>query len=300
MRIRWIIAVTVAVLAIGGGVAWAAIPNSDGSVDLCGAPEAAGAPTGLYGPVYMTDSGTQCHAGQTRVALGATGPAGAQGQAGAAGAAGPAGASSTSSAAAAPQVYETFGTGDASLNGTGLKLTLSLPVGTYDVQGSIEGYANDYHEKPILQNGQLVSYEAVPRSMGVFCTLDSPTRQSTSAGAAPVGSGAFTAGDHATIALTAAATLTFTCHGDDSETSKQTSDPKNGYINAAAKSQLSATMVNSAAVAAVVQSSGRNGTFTLPSKVTINKAITLTTQTDSGNDKKVSQILSQIKALAHK
>src|ERR1700733_12608878 len=87
-RVRVVAAVLVTV-AVAGGVALAAIPDSDGSVTVCYTPP--NGQTLSNGPLYPIDSSASCRQGDQRLVLGRTGPPGSPGSAGPTGPTGAAG-----------------------------------------------------------------------------------------------------------------------------------------------------------------------------------------------------------------
>lgn len=145
----------------------------------------------------------------------------------------------TGTPAAAPQIFETIDSSFPTVPaGKPYIAKLALPAGTFDVDAS-----------GVFGGWDVKSYQGKIffLSQSDSCTLASPGRQSQSAGSGPIKQGVFSVTDHATIALTTAATLTYSCRAQDGP------DRPGDLVNSApGQLRISATKISDAATPATI------------------------------------------------
>lgn len=196
-----------------------------------------------------------------------------------------AGPAAVGTPAAAPQVFETI---DSSFRtvpaGKPYVSRLALPVGTFDV-----------HASGTFGGWDVKSYQGriFFLSQSDHCTLDSPGRESQSAGSGPIKQGAYSVHDQATIALTTAATLTFSCVAQDGP------DRPGDLVNSTpAQLRISATKISDAATPATIGTTPVRAVH-IPT-VSIDRLTRSAVASDTSESKKISTILSRVKQLTRR
>lgn len=187
-------------------------------------------------------------------------------------------------AASAPQIFETIDNSPPTLPNSGqgrpYAVKLALPAGTFDVD--VSGVFNEWDIK-IAPGGRSLILAESER-----CTLASPGREAQSAGSGPVYQGVFSVNDHATIALTTGATLTFTCFAADASSS-----PGDLVSSTPRQMRISATKISDAATPATIGTTPVR-TVRIPT-ASLDKLVRSSIASDT---KKLNTILSQVKKQA--
>lgn len=184
--------------------------------------------------------------------------------------------------AAAPQIFETIDNSPPTFQNSGqgksYAVKLALPAGTFDVD--VSGVFNEWDIK-IAPGGRSLILAESER-----CTLASPGREAQSAGSGPVYQGVFSVNDHATIALTTAANLSFTCFAADAGNAGDlvSSTPR--------QMRISATKISDAATPATIGTTPVR-TVRVPT-ASLDKLVRSGAASDT---KKLNTILKQVKQL---
>lgn len=185
-----------------------------------------------------------------------------------------------------PQVFETFYKkgGTLATSGRPFTVVLSLPAGTFDVEAVAAFNAWDIHA---YGNGVLKAF-----AMSVRCTFDSPGRESLSDGASPVQTGDFTVSDHATISLSSAATVTYSCRPGDAA-----SGPGDLVSASILQARLSATKVSDAAAAATITTQQSSTGLSAQKQLSVTQIGARLAASDATDAKRLGEILSHVKQL---